>query len=534
MTDEDDLRESLPSLEIVLAAHATDAVPSGSAGAGAASGKHDLTSVTVPAAEDCEIVVVGDHTYVVWKPVLHIPWPRTRLQRPAIYFTANLNLSSNAAPKTAKLEKDYLAPYEPLPANVLEPLNFDPAFRGKQIYLPEDRITKFAPRAPKRDEGVKSVRGASKRAFPTMPALFTRIRYSTVPDGTIASLHIETSRVIAGVFEIQPVSMTVGESSAEIGSKQTTAVAYTYGDCVIESMTNDTSWPMRMRAGDESILLFKLISKAKAPKPTTLSVAIRATAALESGSHIDLDINWQSQAMLQQAILETAYRWSGLLSAFLNDHVHLPTQNGPGPGASKDVVEKDKPATVDGGVTFFFSAPPTARQNEEFQLKIKCINESGQSRRFAVAPVRPKKPHVSKPSKPTVSNADSLAGTFQVPPVERQKRPDVFCDTPDIRIGPLAAGATFETEMNFRVLSTGVLDLGTVRIVDLDTRQAVDVKELPDVIALERIEDGAPYQPRGTVPRRDDEVSKQMEAASQQWRKGTAEWIAQRSGLQAN
>ena len=39
--------------------------------------------------------------------------------------------------------------------------------------------------------------------------------------------------------------------------------------------------------------------------------------------------------------------------------------------------------------------------------------------------------------------------------------------------------------MKFRAMTTGVLDLGIIRIVDLETRLTVDVKELPDVVAFE-------------------------------------------------
>jgi hypothetical protein len=40
--------------------------------------------------------------------------------------------------------------------------------------------------------------------------------------------------------------------------------------------------------------------------------------------------------------------------------------------------------------------------------------------------------------------------------------------------------------MEFRAVATGPLDLGIVRILDLDTKRTVDVLELPDVIALEK------------------------------------------------
>ena len=78
-----------------------------------------------------------------------------------------------------------------------------------------------------------------------------------------------------------------------------------------------------------------------------------------------------------------------------------------------------------------------------------------------------------------------IADLFNAPPVERQRPPDVFDLNPDMRIGPIPPGACYETELKFWAATTGVLDLGVARIIDLETRQTVDVKELPDVVVLD-------------------------------------------------
>jgi hypothetical protein len=58
--------------------------------------------------------------------------------------------------------------------------------------------------------------------------------------------------------------------------------------------------------------------------------------------------------------------------------------------------------------------------------------------------------------------------------------------TPDVRIGPLTAGACFETSLRYQTTSAGVLDLGTIRVIDLESRQTLDIAELPDVVSLEQ------------------------------------------------
>ncbi|KAK5120590.1 hypothetical protein LTR85_006246 [Meristemomyces frigidus] len=528
---EKEVRELLPGLQIVLAAHATDAVPQGGGNAASASGKQDLTTVTISAAESAKLLRVGQQTYVVWTPTLHIPWPRARLQRPAIYFTANLLMSPETTDQHAKPQTDHLTPYEPLPANVLEPLNFDPAFRGKKIYLSEDRITKVAPsgaRTKLNEQVVKPIRGASKRAFPTMPALFTRMKYSAIPDGTVVSLHIESSQVIAGIFDVKCISVhstrPVDSSTAlaRVGDGSGTS---TTADSMLQNLT-DVTFPVQMQAGDETVLLYHLKSQNvdnAAPSQTTLCVAIQATAALEQGSQIDLDIAFQSQVSPGKSAPERTYNWARPLSASSSQKPRQSTQSDPQPAS---IVGAGKHENVGSGVTFYLTAPRSTHQGQDMPLNIKCINKSSKPRRFAVLPLHRRSMQATPPAHSSMDDADLVAGIFSAPILQREKAADVFCDTPDVRIGPVPPGACFETEMNFHVvLASGVLDLGTISIVDLDTKQRVDVTELPDVIALEGIESGEPYIRRGTIPRRNDKVTKQMDAARQRWHRKTAEWM---------
>ena len=58
--------------------------------------------------------------------------------------------------------------------------------------------------------------------------------------------------------------------------------------------------------------------------------------------------------------------------------------------------------------------------------------------------------------------------------------------TPDVRIGPLTAGACFETTLRYQTTGAGVLDFGTIRVIDLESRQTLDIAELPDVVSLEQ------------------------------------------------
>ena len=51
---------------------------------------------------------------------------------------------------------------------------------------------------------------------------------------------------------------------------------------------------------------------------------------------------------------------------------------------------------------------------------------------------------------------------------------------------PLGSSACYTTEMRFLALIKGVLHIDSLRLVDLATQETIDIKDLPDVIAVDR------------------------------------------------
>ncbi|CAK1355748.1 unnamed protein product [Cercospora beticola] len=486
---ESEVRDILPYLDLILAAHATDAVPQGGGNTASASGKHDLNSRTLAADGFDDLVVTEEHTYVIWKQQLHLSRPRARLQRPAIYFTANLRIAEQLHSGSQRPKEQLLKPFEPLPANVLESLAFSRAPGAADIYISESRITKVAPKPPNLTDTVKPIRGASRRAFPAVPAVFTRIRYSTLPDAIIASLHLETSHVIAGTTTIHKADLNVTNAD-------------------VKDLTN-VALPLEARGADETVLLYKVTPHTQAHAErnslaeSPVSISVRAEALLDQGSRISLEIDWQAHIDLTHTWQKPHYRWSRAaghssyhkksLSAHSITRPSMDTTS----GASTDRTEH----TSNGGsIVFNFHAASTTYESSEFKISVHCNNRSTRAKKFGLMMLHPRSSTTTKP-RPTTGHttiaaatidgsttSDLLASLFNAPALEKAKPPDVLDLNPDARIGPLPPGACFETHMPFKALRSGVLDLGVLRIIDLDTRQTVDVRELPDVIALGRIE----------------------------------------------
>ena len=50
---------------------------------------------------------------------------------------------------------------------------------------------------------------------------------------------------------------------------------------------------------------------------------------------------------------------------------------------------------------------------------------------------------------------------------------------------PLLPGSCHAAELKFLPLATGALHVDAIRVVDVLTSEAIDVKDLPDIIAVE-------------------------------------------------
>ena len=51
---------------------------------------------------------------------------------------------------------------------------------------------------------------------------------------------------------------------------------------------------------------------------------------------------------------------------------------------------------------------------------------------------------------------------------------------------PLNPGSCYSTELKFLPLAKGYLQVDSVRIIDISSTETVEVRDLPDIIAIER------------------------------------------------
>jgi hypothetical protein len=442
-------------------------VPEGPGNSAAASGKHDIASTKAPATSDVDLVTVKDHTYVIWKPTLHLVRPRIRLQRPAVYFTVNLGLKSSNSTTAPNSEKQYLPSFEPLPANVLESLHHDPSLgsSAREIHVSETRVTKVSPSAAQLEDTPRPLRGATKRAFPAVPAFSMRIGYSALPDATIASLHVETSPLITGDvhldgFRLELPGTTVHDLNQAVQSQ-------------------------RLKAGDEVVLLYRIERSSSEATQTSssmdlASVSIEATAHMDPDSSVQIKTQWQAQVDVSRDQKSMPYKWSRPLSAGNIAHKRMLSQNSSRPS----VHEVTHNSAKEGEIIFTFTAPATTKQGSIVEILVQCLNRSNRSRIFALVITQRRGSTTSM--KPRFNRrAGSNDTAITVGRHEFAEQHKVLRLTPDVRIGPLTAGACFETSLKYQTMGAGVIDFGTIRVIDLESKQTLDIAELPDVVALE-------------------------------------------------
>jgi hypothetical protein len=142
-------------------------------------------------------------------------------------------------------------------------------------------------------------------------------------------------------------------------------------------------------------------------------------------------------------------------------------------------------ASKEGEIIFTFTAPPTTEQGSVVDIQVQCLNKSNRSRRFALVTAQRRGSAVSvKPRFERRAGSNDTAIKDGANEVAEQHK--ALTLSPDVRIGPLTAGACFETTLRYQTTGAGILDFGTIKVIDLESRQTLDIAELPDVVSMEQ------------------------------------------------
>ncbi|KAF2431100.1 hypothetical protein EJ08DRAFT_632809 [Tothia fuscella] len=495
LVGETSLDAYLARLAITLEARAVGSllVKPGDASSQPTQANELLFSDTIKHTEDptiCATEVQSDDdsepvqfVYVFWRVKVLLSRPKAKIQKLSIYFAPSASLKPPEAKGTDNEEDEYMPTRVPQPINLLGPFAGDPALSGLKPHLSALRLSRPRPSTPTTKQLTRPLRTGPRRLFRAAPAFLWRVRFTRSPSAALA--HTTIASVDLEITPFAGSDVAFNKFNLELSSGRVEALG--------------PELPMRGQPGDQITLLFRLIPHSS------------DHSSYSGGQPQELSINCSSHVFVSEnCIPKIKFMW--------NTPVELPSlrpnsRSGPKP-ASKPLgpdslpmtdqsAGPDASTTVTNGVSISITGPPEVQVGHVFKWTLFAINRSDKVHRLAVLamPKRrlPNQRHGQKDSATSITTlipekdksgiAEPILDDKDIYNFQRnaaQEPTELICLSPDVRIGPLAPSACFTTELKFVALAAGVLYLDSLRVVDLNTQEAIDIKDVPDIFAIEK------------------------------------------------
>ncbi|KAL2003554.1 hypothetical protein VTN02DRAFT_3337 [Thermoascus thermophilus] len=496
---EHSLKSRLPRLEVRLDAFAVSPTDTGIEGSAAA---RDLIFSGVVDDKEEPLVVVnafegdkgsGNHVYVIWKISAFLNRPRVRIQHPSVVFTAYATLNPPSRSTGAPREDVYLPTLVPASSNVFSPLAADPALKNADPFLPASRLLRVVP-ATHAEEPIYNIQQQTQNPIRIVPAASARIRYSRLNTfsgrpTTIASLD----------FEVTPfLNCDVVLDKAEVHLSD--------GQVENLSTASGLTLPLTCRPRDDITLLYKLTPayEPDANRSTTamvsvLDISLGGVILLSDDCKPRISMEWKANVDFSMPLNPTI---DGPTNRPASLSVSSAQINGtPGaPPSNRSSLRQRASSTTDMGVTISFSGPVSVEVSKPFNWDVFIVNRSGVPRKFAMIGIPRRKradprSHVARPSSSSASNprekqvAEAVTDDNIVHAMQKNaagQDAELVCLSADVRVGPLLPGTCHSTELKLLPLTPGPLYLEAVRLIDVNTNESTDIKDLPDIVAFEK------------------------------------------------
>ncbi|MCJ1245034.1 hypothetical protein MMC30_002235 [Trapelia coarctata] len=514
--DETQLKANISSLAIILEAHAISTTPHASHPGDIQQGNQTrdvIWSGKVNVGEDPIIVVEesddddnGQNVLLIWKLIAFLTRPRIRLQAPAIIFKLSASLQPLKQDKQPVRPDPYLPSGVPLPVNLLQSLEDDPTLKTKGIVprLSDQRLSRTIPASQAPRPETLPIKIISRKAFRAIPALSARMKYHKASGAgskptIIASLDIEIPAFAPSVLELRAVKLQLTEGIAQ-------------------DMVHDIlKLPMQCRPRDSASFLYRLEphnaltdTASITSNARVLEVSISAVVLVSSLCRPQIEMRWRTSVDFS-ATVNPSFGKAGQSMQRTNRPASLPTPPGSSfrisqsAGSAKNSTESSRNngnTLADIGITIAFSATGEVRVGEPFRWDIFIVNRSPKTRKLVITVIPKRKRMESKnpASRPSssasnhVNKAKEIADPvtdenilYTAMKMHSTEHAQLVCLSTDMKIGPLGPGACYATELRLLPLASGFLHVEAVRIVDVASGEAVDVHDLPDIEALDRI-----------------------------------------------
>ncbi|KAI4104377.1 MAG: hypothetical protein L6R37_003276 [Teloschistes peruensis] len=357
------------------------------------------------------------------------------------------------------------------------------------------------------------VRSKPQRLFPALPAISARVRYSnsgalTGQQCVIASLDIETSPFQQNQVQLTQVSMELSDGLTE---DLCTGRAFTL--------------PITCQPKDNVVFLFRLRPKrgedhsmhSDAHSSRMLDIMLDARVLLSDTCRPKIQMRWKTTVDFSKALsskysdpsqaMRRSNRPASLPVLPDNEKPQLASQDLNMTTDPSDTPQQQRAASIlDLGVTLTLTAPKDVYVGQPFTWDVFLVNRSNKTRKLAIVVV-PKRRFGDRTSQMSkLSNPSGISGQRHdldyAEPVMDENRlyamqkantrevVDIVCLSTDLRLGNLNPGFCHNAELKFLPLAKGILRIESVRVIDLATNDAIDIHDLPEIVAEERTTGG--------------------------------------------
>ena len=350
--------------------------------------------------------------------------------------------------------------------------------------------------------------------FRAIPVISSRVHYTKSKNNAgraslVASLDIEVapfSRESLKITSVQ-LSLSGGESFDLVGSQISDQQVHQHKDKVIYlfRLCLDGSTPEGLTSNPAQtvdIAIDAIVLVSNQCRPT---VCMRWKTGVDFSAALNPTYGAPGQSMQRSRRpaslpVTTTSATSGSVPASARDGENQPfSPDGPPKSRQRAVSVSDL------GVTVTFTATSEAFVGQSFKWQVLVYNGSNRPRRLTISAIpkrkRDFKGHVSRPSgsstaggarpsEDTIADAvvdeNLLYALQKSAPNVGEAHWQVICLTTEVRIGSLNPGSCSDFEMEFIPLTKGWLQLEAIRVTDVVSGEIVDIRDLPDIIAVEQ------------------------------------------------
>ncbi|KAJ5794172.1 hypothetical protein N7457_000771 [Penicillium paradoxum] len=495
------LKHYLPRLEIKLDVFAVD--PAESVGENPTPTRDIIFSGIVSGEEDPLVIFnefegdegSGNHVYLAWNIETILRRPRIRIQHPSLLFIASACLNPADSCRQEDLGDDYLPSLIPASTNMLQSLSADKSFNNKEPFLPASRLLRVVPTTHNEDP-IYNIQQQHGHPFRVVPAASARIRYSrlnsyTGVPMTVASLDFEITPYLACEVLFDKADLHLSEGTIESLSD-----------------TPGLTLPITCRPRDDVTLMYKLTpdygpetNPSSTALVSTLDISLEAVILVDDDCNPRISMQWRTNVDFSVALNPN---FGGPSPALQRSNrptsLSVSTQTGVTPSNRTSLRERAYSVT-DAGVTISFSGPVRVQVGTVFSWDVFIVNRSNVPRKFALIAIPKRKRvdprgHVARPSSSSITSRkeDQVAEAVTDDNIvhARQKsvagqEVELISLSTDIRVGPLLPGTCHSIELKLLPLATGPLHLEAVRLIDVNTNETTDIRDLPDILADDQL-----------------------------------------------